>query len=60
MKVQIAVYNKGQSGQFFGLVRLEQNGNIIERYPLHYAPNWKTAKGAEKYAIKNGYELVTA
>lgn len=60
MKVQIAVYNEGQSGQYFGLVRLEQNGNITERFPLHYAPNWKTAKGAERYAKKNGYKLVTA
>lgn len=60
MKVEIMTYNKGQPEQYFGLVRLEQDGNRVERCPLHYAPNWKTAKGAEKWAKKNGYELVTA
>ncbi len=62
MKVKVVVYNEGQSGQFFGLVRLEKSddGKRVESCPLHYAPNWKTAKGAENYAKKKGYELVTA
>lgn len=62
MKAQITVYNEGQSGQYFGLVRFEESddGKRVERCPLHYAPHWKTAKGAERYANKKGYELITA
>ena len=61
MKVAVETYIKGQQSQFFGLVRLEKSddGKRVEHCPLYYTPNWKTARGAERYAKKNGYELVT-
>ena len=52
MKVAVYVINKGQTSQYFGLKNAEDN------QVLYYAPNnWKTEKGAIRWAIKNGYEI---
>ena len=53
MKVSIYVINKGTSSQYFGLKDAEEN------QVLYYAPNnWKTEKGAIRWAERNGYEVV--
>lgn len=52
MKVSVYVINKGHSGQYYGLKNSEDN------QVLHYAPNnWKTEKGALRWAKNNGYEV---
>ena len=52
MKVKIYCINKGLASQYFGLMNAE--GKV-----LYCAPNnWKTVKGAEKWAERNGYEVV--
>ena len=53
MKVKIYVINEGTPSQYFGLKSADE-GDI-----LYGAPNnWKTRKGAEKWAEKHGYEVV--
>lgn len=53
MKVKTYCINKGQTGQHFGLM------NADEGFILPYAPNnWKTEKGALRWAVKHGYEVV--
>lgn len=52
MKVTTYCINKGQPTQFFGLK------TVVDNRVLYYAPNnWKTEKGAIRWAIKNGYEV---
>lgn len=52
MKVKVYCINKGQTTQCFGL-KNEQDNQV-----LFYAPNnWKTEKGAIRWAIKNGFEV---
>ena len=53
MKVTTYCINKGQSTQYFGLK------NATDNQVLYGAPNnWKTEKGAIRWAIKNGLEVV--
>lgn len=53
MKVTIYCINKGQPTQYFGLK------NATDNQVLYGAPNnWKTEKGAIRWAIKNGLEVV--
>ena len=53
MKVTVYCINKGTAGEYYGLKSAEE-GNV-----LHSAPNnWKTAKGAERWAKKHGFEVV--
>lgn len=52
MKVKIYVINEGTESEFYGLKNAEENT------VLYGAPNnWKTRKGAMKWAIKNGLEV---
>lgn len=52
MKVTTYCINKGQPGQYFGLKDAKDN------QVLHYAPNnWKTEKGALRWAAKQGLEI---
>lgn len=51
MKVTTYCINKGQSTQVFGLM-------TVNECRVLYAPNnWKTEKGALRWAIKQGYEI---
>ena len=53
MKVTTYCINKGTPSQYFGLKNAQENT------VLFYAPNnWKTEKGAIRWAIKNGLEVV--
>lgn len=53
MKVKTYCINKGQTGQYFGLMSAE------EGFVLPYAPNnWKTEKGAIRWAMREGLEVV--
>jgi hypothetical protein len=53
MKVKTYCINKGQPTQYFGLK------NAVDNQVLYGAPNnWKTEKGAIRWAIKNGLEIV--
>lgn len=55
MKVKAYTINKGQQAQYFGLMNAE-SGQI-----LYSAPNnWKTLRGAIRWAIKHGFEIVEA
>lgn len=52
MKVTTYCINKGQPTQYFGLKNAEDN------QVLFFAPNnWKTEKGALRFAVKHGYEI---
>lgn len=52
MKVTTYCINKGQPTQYFGLKTIDDNQVI------RFAPNnWKTEKGALRWAVKNGYEV---
>ena len=51
MKVKVYCINKGTEAQYFGL-KTEENE------VLHYAPTWKTEKGAVRWAVKNGFTVV--
>lgn len=52
MKVTTYCINKGQPTQYFGLKNAKDN------QVLYYAPNnWKTEKGALRWAVKHGYEI---
>lgn len=52
MTVKIYVINEGQKTQYFGLMEAKENR------VLYGAPNnWKTKKGAEKWAIKHGLKI---
>ena len=51
MKVRTYTINEGTNSQYFGLISSE--GNV-----LYSAPNnWKTEKGAIRWAINHGYEI---
>ena len=53
MKVTTYVINKGQPTQYYGLKSADEN------QVLYYAPNnWKTEKGAKRWAINHGLEFV--
>lgn len=53
MKVTTYIINKNQPSQYFGLK------NAADNQVLYGAPNnWKTEKGAIRWAIKNGLEVV--
>lgn len=53
MKVTTYCINKGTTSQYFGLK------DATDNHVLYYAPNnWKTEKGAIRWAIKNGFEVV--
>ena len=52
MKVKVYCINKGATSQYFGLKNAEENT------VLPYTPTWKTEKGAIRWAIKNGLEVV--
>jgi len=52
MKVTTYIINKDQPTQYYGLKNAEE-GTI-----LYYAPNnWKTEKGALRWAVKHGYSI---
>lgn len=52
MLVTTYCINKGQASQYYGLRTVEDN------HVLHYAPNnWKTEKGALRWAVKHGYKV---
>lgn len=52
MKVKTYCINRGQTGQYFGLM------NADEGFVLYGAPNnWKTEKGAIRWALRNGFEI---
>lgn len=53
MKVKTYCINKGQTGQYFGLM------DAIDNRVLYGAPNnWKTERGAKNWARKNGMEVI--
>ena len=53
MRVTTYCINKGTSSQYFGLKNADEN------YVLYGAPNnWKTERGAERWAKKNGFEFI--
>ena len=53
MKVTTYIINKGQPGQYFGLK--DYKDNMV----LYSAPNnWKTEKGAIRWAEKHGLEVI--
>lgn len=52
MKVKVYCINKGTSSQYFGLKDATDNA------VLPYTPTWKTEKGAIRWAIKNGFEVI--
>lgn len=53
MKVTTYIINEGHPSQYYGLKNAEEN------QVLYGAPNnWKTEKGAIRWAIKNGMEVV--
>lgn len=53
MKVKIFCINKGTASQYYGLKNAEEN------MVLYGAPNnWKTEKGAIRWAEKNGLKVV--
>jgi len=53
MKVKTYVINKGQPTQYYGLKNADEN------QVLYGAPNnWKTEKGAIRWAEKNGLVVV--
>lgn len=53
MKVTTYCINKGTASQYFGLKDVDENR------VLYGAPNnWKTEKGAIRWAEKHGYEVV--
>lgn len=58
LKVKVATINPGQKSQYHILCAVEKVGKHEELIPLHYAPTWKTVRGAERYAEKNGYKLL--
>lgn len=49
--VKIYVINKGQPSQYFGIAH--EDGTVF-----HYAPTYKTEKGAIRYAEKKGYKVI--
>lgn len=50
MKIKTYCINRGQKTQYFGLMNAEDDT------VLYYAPNnWKTEKGALRWAVKHGY-----
>lgn len=52
MKVTTYCINKGQPTQYFGLKNAKDNK------VLYGAPNnWKTEKGALRWAVKHGFEI---
>lgn len=52
MTVTVYCINKGTPAQYFGLKSAEEN------QVLPYAPNnWKTEKGAIRWALRNGFEV---
>lgn len=51
MEVKIYVMNKGTKSQYYGLM-------TTEKQILPYSPKWKTEKGAERWAKKQGLEVV--
>lgn len=53
LRVKVFVINEGTASQYFGLKIADENT------VLSYAPNnWKTKRGAIKWAEKNGYTVV--
>ena len=52
MKVTTYCINKGTTSQYFRLKNAEENT------VLRHTPTWKTEKGAIRWAIKNGFEVV--
>ncbi len=52
MKVATYCINKGHSSQYFVLVNAEEN------FVLPYTPEWKTEKGAIRWALNHGYKVV--
>ena len=53
MKVKVYVINEGTPSEYYGLKNAEE-GTV-----LYSAPNnWKSAKGAQRWAEKHGYEVV--
>jgi hypothetical protein len=53
MKVTTYIINKGQPSQYYGLK------DAIDNQVLYGAPNnWKTEKGAIRWAEKHGLEVV--
>jgi len=52
MEVKTYCINRGTAAEFYGLKNAEDN------IPLYAAPNnWKTEKGAERWAEKHGYKV---
>lgn len=53
MEVKVYCINKGTAAQYFGLKTAEENR------VLYYAPNnWKTERGAIRWAEKHGFKVV--
>lgn len=55
MKVTTYCINKGTNTEHYILMCIDSDG---ETWVMNYAPNnWKTEKGALRYAEKRGYEI---
>lgn len=55
MKVKTFCINEGTTTERYILICVDTDG---EEWVMHYAPNnWKTEKGALRYATKRGYEI---
>lgn len=53
LKVKVYVINEGTKSQYYGLT------TAVENQVLYSAPNnWKTEKGAVKWAKNHGFEVV--
>ncbi len=53
LKVKVYCINKGQPGQYYGL-KYADDGSIVACAP----DNWKTYKGAVRWALAHGMEVV--
>lgn len=57
MKVRIHWINEGMSSAYCFLAAFDNENSCR---PLHYAPHWKTEKGARRWAERNGFEIEEA
>ena len=68
LNVEIEVTNKGCASEFYSLCVVEPKitySSLYDRYttqyertPIQYAPTWKTRKGAERWAIRNNFNVI--
>ena len=56
MEVKTYCINKGSASEYYGLICVDTDGS---EWVMRSVPNnWKTEKGALRYAEKHGYKIV--